>query len=287
MFGRTMKNTYKNLIRSPLFWLLFVTIIGLIVYWVMQVHTSSYYPQLGVSYDDLDPRWVYGYARYIVNTTQACYAHIFRYMMPIFTCFTTFSIVSRDYSDGFYEIERAGGVKSATYFFGRITALFIINAVILILFCMISFHLYTLTRGMVKNMTLTEYLIDSNIRLMRVIVVAGFPILLFYITLTYMIGSLFHSGIAAVIGSVGYAAGHMFLTLFFRFRLPEWFLRFVPPTPDCLELYLYNYDTREFEEFIAFFDTDFPKAAAAFGIMIGCSAVFMCIGYLQTRKRTQ
>ena len=270
-----------------LFRLTLVTVLVLIVHNTMQTQYGMYDPIKKVLINDTDPEWVYVYSRYVVSITQRIYNPLLRYLLPIISVVTAFLTVSRDYGDGFYEVEKAGGVKPLKYFFGRISALVTVNSVALFIFGMLAFHLYTYTRGMVDGMTLNEYLIESNERIIRVMLCAGLPCVLFYVTLTYMLGCIFRSGIGSAVGSLLVIVAHYLCTIKLFSRMPANFDKYLPPIPACVEDYLYTYGEREFEEFIAHYGVTFNQAVAATVITLGCGVLFMAVSYICVRRRTK
>ena len=71
MFRATYKNTIKNMLRSPTFWLMFVFLLGLGVYNAFKSSYATVIPETMEQISDLDPRWVFGYDTYIGHIRNA------------------------------------------------------------------------------------------------------------------------------------------------------------------------------------------------------------------------
>ena len=207
MFLTTYKTTMKNLFRSVIFWITFI----LVIVFIMSRSVQGCY--IGDTADD----FVFPYNSYMTDLTF----NVIRVWLmeltaiPIFATITTLLVLNRDHGDGFFEIERAGGLKPSGYFLGRLAALVTVNIVTAVVSAFMAFHWYVYSRGGVAGMELRDYLSDSTVRILRVFTLCAIPAILLFIGLTYMIGSIFKKGFAGGIIGIGYAL----LTFLFNTQL--------------------------------------------------------------------
>lgn len=284
MFFATYKNTLKNIVRAPTFWLL----LSLFVFEIIQIiigSSSSYYDfNLKEMIDDTDPRFVVGYRLYLKKTFNVV-RQVMIDTMPLITVVSTVLVLNRDYGDNFYEIEKAAGIKPRHYLFGRLTALVTLLIGIGAVASLAYFHTYIFTRGGVPSLDLFTYFTDSTVRIMRVFLFTGLPCILFYIAFTYCIGAVCRNGIPAAVVSIGYVVLNSVIYTTLRYRLNPLILDYLVPLPNKLGQYFYSYDTEEFEGMLKMLDTSLEKAVICLCILGGCVVVYTTIAYLCTRKR--
>lgn len=222
----------------------------------LKPHNGLYFGAEGVSLDDSDPGYVLGYHKYhemMANLLR----HMMLYLIPILCMVTVMTVVTGDYTDNFFEIERAGGVGSVSYFFGRFSAILTVLFSITFIFSFFSVHYYFFTRGGVENFTLRpdnfleewplhtlgDYLLDSTKVLLRLIIGGQLPVLLLFTSATYMLGVIFESGIVAGIGgSVGTVLAYLG-ALRYQWAFDSVVYRFFLPAKIGPYLYLSRYDT--------------------------------------------
>ena len=285
MFLITYKTTFKNLFRSPLFRMMFA-VMGLAVFEVVISGCSGYYDfELNEVIRDTDPRFVLDFRAYVQRIANAVYSDLMAYAMPLFTSVSVVLILSRDYGDNFYEIEKAAGIKPTHYLLGRVAALLTINFAAAIIMTFIPLHAYVLSRGGVAGLDGWAYIIDSTVRLMRNLIFIAFPGILFYIAFTYCVGSVFKSGLGAAACSVGYVIFNYLAVRKLSIRFDLFFGAYLSPTPDKLCYYLHFYDTDLFETTLTTMDTSLGKAVLCIGILVGLGVLYSTIAYFRTRKR--
>ena len=197
MFLSIYKTTIKNLLRSLMFWMAVGLVIGITFYECKNGVYSMYsYSYKEIIYDT-DPRFVLELNQYKNLIGNVCISFVMYYAMPIFTVISTVLVLNRDYGDQFFEIEKAGGVRSWKYTGGRISALVTVNFALVFIACFLGVWLYLLTRvgpeGVYKMET-GELLWDSAKRLIRFIAFMPLPTTLFYISFTYFLGNIFKNG---------------------------------------------------------------------------------------------
>ncbi len=284
MFLATYKNTLKNIVRAPTFWLLMLLFV---FEFINEITTPSFggYDSTHTEFlNDTDPRFVVGYNTYIKKIANSA-ASLMRETMPFIIAVTTVLVLNRDYGDNFYEIEKAAGIKPRYYILGRLTALATFHIVIGAIADLVLFHTYIFTRGGVPSLDLFTYLTDSTVRLMRIYFFTAIPPILFYIAFTYFLGALFRSGIPAAVVSIGYVLFNSEVYYKIRFRIDPRYGEYLKPYPDKLMAYFYHYDTKDFESTLKMLDTSLGKAALCICILVGLAVVYSAIAYIRTRTR--
>ncbi len=285
MFFTIYKTTFKNLFRSPLFWMMFA-LFGFIAFDIATNARYGYYvPELNELIMDTDPRFVLKFNPYVQLTSNTVSNVLLSYAMPLFTVVSVVLILNRDYGDSFYEIEKSAGMKPTQYLFGRFAALITLNFVVAVVFAFFFLHLYVGTRGGVAELDVWTYITDSTVRLMRHVIFKAMPNVLFYIGFTYCVGSLFRSGILASVCSVGYIILYYVTNYMLRNRVNPLYFDYLSPSPKKLFYYLHYYDSELFEGVLVQMDTDLGKAALCVCILVGLAVAYSAIAYLRTRKR--
>lgn len=252
MFLATYKTTLKTLVRSVLLWIVFFLVIFSVMNQAMGERVriailDEEYKTIGYI-SDLDPEYVLTYDKYIQTILNSCKSWTMLYAMPIFCVIVTVLVLNRDYSDDFFEIEKSNGVKSIKYFVGRFIAMLNLCIFVCLLITFLGVHYYYFTRGGVHDFTLTSYLIDSTVRIIRVFCCAMFPGILFYISLTYVFGCVMKSGFGGAVVGIGYILFENCTKSFLSGRLPEIYHNYLTPNPSKLYQYWTFYDTEWFTE---------------------------------------
>lgn len=276
MFSAIYKSTFYNILRSVVFWLTLAIILIITIYGAL----NGYY--LG----DSDPTFILDYKNYVQCIINSCASDLLLYSMPIFSIVSVVLVLNNDYSNGFFEIEKAANIKPFQYFCARFLSISSINLLVLIIMHFICLHLYVFTRGGVDGMMWGDYFADSFIRVIRVDLLVAMPCVLFYIAITYFIGTLFKNGILAAIGSMGYVVMFYVLQLMFRHRIAPVYFDYLSPIPRKLRQYFHYYDTEWFEELLTMQNTSINDALLCISFLIG--VVFVCSwgSYICIRKRT-
>ena len=287
MFFSIYKTTVRNLVRAPIFWMMFV-VFGFVAIELVIKGSYGYYDfELNELIMDTDPRFVLSYTTYVQHASNTVGTELLLYAMPVFTIVSVVLILNRDYGDNFYEIEKAAGTKPTQYLIGRLSALVTVNYIVAIVTAFFILHPYVITRGGVEGMDVWTYIADSTVRLMRHVIFRAFPALLFYIGFTYCVGSLFRSGAAAAICSIGYMIFYVVARSRLQFRVHPFYFDYLSPNPHKLERYLHFYDSDpyQFDSTVRMANTNLTKAAICVCILVGLGALYSTIAYLRTRKR--
>ena len=288
MFLSVYKTTLKNLFRSLLFWLIFAFLIGLSIYNTISVNYGIYNHEYQEMIWDTDPRYVLLEETYVKDVINNCTTTML-YPMPLMAIVSTFLILSRDYGDGFYEIERAGGRRPLYYLTGRLAALLTVNFIAILLTVFMMSVTYVFTRGGVSDMPIGEFWADFISRVLRnVICVTWAPIVMFVCS-TYMLGSLFKNGWVAAMGSSVYVLVNFVFNTILQFRIPEWYGQYLSPTPETVFGYFYFYDyyddLEKFEQFLGNRGTSFTLMLASIGWIVGVALIYSLVSYLRIRHR--
>jgi len=345
MFFKTYKTTFKRIFRSPLFWMV-LTIVAVVVF--LDAHRGSYsgsnysmtlqkveegqavtpeniivtedgemYEKV-VIYDpndgDRDPRFKLGYHKYHEAMGHRLRSMMF-YALPCLAVIIVMIVVSGDYRDNFYEIERAGGVRASSYFFGRLCAIVTLLFAVSLVLSLFSFNYYFFTRGGLTSLnstpypaltvieypfkTLAGYLFDSTKVILRLVLLCQMPALLLFTTFTYMVGTYFESGLVAGIGGNG-AVVLAYLALGrFQWQYETFINKFLLPAKNGPYLYLSRFDTAfnspeyEVEKYAGLaglnpngYLSDTPEGVIGWiATMLFLSAVFITVSYICTRRR--
>lgn len=284
MFTQTFKTTLKNLVRSLLFWAALAIVIFVVIYYLTQSHQGYFDLTSGETITDLDPRYVMSYYTYLLLPMNFFRAGLMFYAMPVFTVISTLLVMNRSYGDGFFEIEKAGGVKPSVYFFGRFSALVTVNVAVSLIISVIGSLTYYCMRGGYDGFAaFGSFLYDYSARFFRLYIIAVIPAILLYMGLTYMIGSIFKSGFAGAVIGFGYTLMTYLCNYQLRFRMPNFYNDFITPTSSPLYLYLSYYKTVEIEDDTMIFN--FVDTIVWLGIILGTSILCFAISYICTRRR--
>lgn len=275
MFLATYKNTFKTLFRSTTFWLILIVLVITIAQGQIKGHYDG----------DSDEGFVLGHQDYVQTLANTTAADFLMYAFPIYAVFTVVLVLNRDYGDKFFEIEKAAGLKPSAYLYGRLAAIVTVNAVTLVVLNILAAYLYVFTRGGVQGMETGEIIIDVIVRTVRNDIFVAMPTVLFYIGITYFIGSMFKHGIPAAIGSIGYVIAYYVFSLMFRFRITPTYFHYFSPIPYNLRRYFHYYDTEYWESMVKNYDLTIGKVAICIGFLVGVSALCSFLSYLRLRKR--
>ncbi len=286
MFFCIYKTTIKTLFRSMLFWVAFVLVVFVIM--KIAVGVNGGYVMVDSNdriikdITDLDSEYVLSYDKYIQKIFNYANIHIMCYAVPLFCVVSTMLVLNRDYGDGFYEIEKSGGVKISRYYGGRLIALITVNVIVGLFVSFLSINYYYFSRGGVESFTLLGYFWDSIPRILRVFFCSSFPGILFYIGLTYMAGNILRSGFAGVTVGCGYV---LFVYTSSRsnidFRMGETY-SFINPAPEHLAQYWGFYDTPWFASRNPWSN---GEMLLHLGSIMGIATLCLIVSFVYNKKR--
>lgn len=289
MFISTCKNTLKTLLRSPSFWM--VVLVGAVYGIYNEVMQSSYGYVDMETYEmiwDTDPRYILDFQSYIklfANMANFISTHISTMVCAI----STAVILLRDYGDRFFEIEKAAGLKTSAYVYGRFATLTAVNVVYnfaLLSTCLFS---YVITRGGVDGMAPFATFTDAFVRLVLLELIICIPAILVSIAITYLIGALFNNGISAAAGGLMYSLVYMIIGRFFGWKggeIMEIIRNYFAPVPMKVFWFMYYFRTEWAAKVNEDFATNSRVVATSISAFVIFTAVISVIIYLKTRKRT-
>lgn len=280
MFRSTYKNTVKNLLRSVTFWLA----LGILIVWMLEAIEGFVSWGPGFEPSALDHELYSAHFLHVIFSAYCWDA------LPFFLIVLTTLVLNRDHGDQFYEIEKAANVGPGRYFLGRIAAIISVTLVSYYVICEGYLHIYVARWGGVEGMSLGAYLADSMLRGLYCVLISPLPCILLYVGLTYMVGSLFRSGLAGALGGfVHLVAWHL---------LPaEWqvmgtgrdilvfYNAYLSPLPRKLTGFMQFVGLEDQGFYHATLGGSFGKAALCLAFACGIFAVFGAISYWRIRKR--
>ena len=289
MFVSTCKNTVKTLFRSPSFWM--VVLVGTVYAVYNEVIVSHYGYVDMATYEmiwDTDPRYILDFQSYI--KLFANMSNVICMIPSALLCtVSTAVILMRDYGDRFFEIEKAAGMKPSAYVYGRFVSLTVINTAfhfILLNLCLFS---YVITRSGVDGMTALNTFTDGFVRNIFLELIMAVPSILIYLCVTYIIGAVFHNGIAAAVGGIAYALFNMVLNNFFGWSGGEIIAvirDYLSPVPKKVFWFMYYFRTEWEEMPLETFNTSAKYVVTSVTAFVIFTAVITLIIYFKTKKRT-
>ena len=265
----------------------FLLFVGVSVFEALKGSYSYFDPVLKEIIWDTDPRFIVSRSLFLQNINNSCCAEVMMYAMPLFAVISTAVILGHNYSDRFYEIEKAGNVRSSTYLFGRLSAILAVNLVAVIVACLTNHLLYIFTRGGVDGMTTMQIIVESTWRILRWVGVMLLPYILFYMSFTYMIGTVLKSGVAGAVGGMAHIVFYYVVNLILRHRIAPVYFDYLSPIPRKLRHYLYAFEQEAMpvEQNLIQRDTSLGKALICLGVIVGVSVIYVGITYWRQRRR--
>ena len=276
MFLQVYKTTLKNLIRCKTFWLILCVLLIISIYSAI----SGYYGG-----GDLNNDYILIFNKY-VQTVPNSGVSLLMYPIPLFAVITVALTLSRDYGDDFFEIEKANGIKAICYLTGRIIALVTINCLVLIFVHLLMMNINVFTRGGVEDWSIGTFLADSSIRVVRFDICVALPTIIFYIGVTYALGTIFKNSIIPSVLSLGYVSFFYCSFLLFRHKFAEDYFNSFSPMPLNLRKYFNFYDTEWFDDYILRNDLSVEKVLFCIAFLVGVAVLCSVISYLRIRKRS-
>ena len=277
----------KTIIRSPLVWVASFLMVGVGLYFTLELGSFGTYDMAsGEMIWDKDPRFVLTYPLYIQKLFGTMHrGELMLFAAPALFVITSGIVLTRDWRDNTFEIERAGNVRPATYFLGRFSAVFTFITVAALIEELIMFHLYTITRGGVQGLTGWDYIIDSNIRILRMFFIVVIPGILVFSGITFLAGNLTRSGTVGTIVGLCYVLFEYLANTVLKLRVPELYQDFMTPTPRKLYLYWQYFDTEWFTEKTWHNPFTTEQMLLCLGIIYSAAIVFLVISYCCVKRR--
>ena len=284
MFLKVCSASSKNLTRNLIIWLLVLTVFLIVLYHVSKGYTTYYDPLLGETISDTDGRYVMSQNKYDYLAVNTVRPWVLFYIMPIFTVFSVSLLLKRDYTDGFFEIERSNGLSILKYVSGRILTLVSVNLLLCTAVSFFGYYAYYFTRGGVNGLSGIKLLADSLPRVLYVVFYVALPSILFYIGITYFACSLMQNSLVGCVVGVGTAIIDYLGNYILRINFPTKYLDYVSPLSAKQNLYFGLIGTEYFE--IETYN-QFTASDAAISVLykIGISLLCLILSYFFTKKR--
>lgn len=282
MFYAVFRNTVKSLLRSWIFWIAFM------VFAVVALPSVWERPEVAAGHEYLLPTSlsIRLYYQHVGNLFQASFLS---YALPVFTVISTVLVLNRDYGDQFFEIEKAADIKPMPYLMGRLSAVISLQMLVVLVLSGLLLHAYVIGWGGVEEMPLGTYLLDSTTQVVRWMIAAVLPCILFCVGLTFMIGSIFRSGFAAALGGFGNVILYLALRLYYvplvmqkGFLLAKVYFHYLSYRPNMLTDYLVTF---EFGGDGLIVRTSLGEALICIGLLGSFFAIFSVVSYWRIRKR--
>lgn len=286
MFFATYKTTMKTLVRSFLLWIVIGVALFIVMSNAMSVNVSYTKVENGLPVKqvlDTDPEFVLTRTSSIQTYVNGTVCWVMLYVIPVFCVVAVMTVLSRDYSDSFFEIQKSNGLKSFTDFISKLLAIMTINIIVYFALTYISINYYYFSRGGVAELTITEHFVDNITRITRMFITSALPAILFYTLLTYMLGSMLKSGFAAGAFGSGYVLFVYCAEGALRSKLPEEYHLYLTPASDVPYRYWAFYGTEWFESTRNPYTEN--QVLIWLGIMLISIVVFGTITLICTKRR--
>ena len=288
MFSATYKATLKNLIRAALLWVMVMLIFAVATARVTSVNYTRAIVENGKilkTVTDLEEEFHIDYHGY-VQALRNNFATMSVYAYPLFAIVSVMLVLSRDFKDNFFEIERAGGVRASTYFFGRLSAVLTVNIIVGVVTSLFHSHFYCITRDVMGNldMSLWSYVSETTVRVLRLFFCGHLPGVIFYIGLTYMAGCLLKNGfLGSLVGSSWFMFLYAAMKNNINVKLTKTY-QFLSPHASGFYLYWGYYDTEFFvSEYISLWSTE--ELILHTAVTVGVGIIGFAVSYFCIKKR--
>lgn len=282
MFYAIFRNTVKTLLRSWIFWIAFLVLA------VVALPSVWERPEAAAGYEYLLPTSL-SFRLYYQHVGNLFQASFLSYALPVFAVISTVLVLNRDYGDQFFEIEKAADIRPMQYLMGRWSATISLLMLVVLVLSSLLLHAYVIGWGGVEELSLGMYLLDSTTQLVRWMIAAVLPCILFCVSLTYMVGSIFRSGLPAALGGFGNVILYLVLRMYYvSLVLRNGFL------PAKIYFYYLSYRPNKLIEYLCTLEfggdglivrTSRSEALLCIGILVAFFTVFSAISYWRIRKR--
>ena len=279
----------KTLLRSFLLWIVIVLALFIVMNYASSVNSSYTLVENGLPVKqvlDTDPDYVLIKNVYIQTYINCAISWVLLYVIPVLCVVSVMIVLTRDYSDNFFEIQKSNGEKAYSHYLGQLTAILTINILLYLIVTYIATNYYYFSRGGVEELTIIEYLLDNITRIIRMFVTSALPTIILYTTLTYFLCCLFKSGFAGGVLSLGYVLFVYSSKSILRTRLPNEYHLYFSPISSVPYRYWGLYGTEWFYEEAGQNPYTANQVLLWLGIMVGSIVLYGVITYFYTKKRT-
>ena len=287
MFLSTYKATLKTLTRSLLLWIVIVIAFGAVMSSATSVNSSYTIVENGLPVKvvyDTDPEYVLKRQTCIQTYVNGTVSWMMLYVIPVFCVVSTMLVLTRDYSDNFFEMQKSRGVKTFTSLIAKLLAILSVITAVYLIINFVSGNYYYFSRGGVEGLTTAEHFADISSRVIRVYVTSGLPSILVFTLFTYMCTSITKSGYAGgVLGSL-YVVFVYCMEITLRSHFPQWFREYFSPQSDFSYRYWGFYGSEWHNTYMSPYTLE--QVLTWLSVMLGLVAVFSIVTYFVSRKRT-
>ncbi|MBQ7337596.1 MAG: hypothetical protein IJW40_03975 [Clostridia bacterium] len=286
MFYNIYKTTLKTLLRSRTAWLALLLILVVLINDVMQGHYGYYDLTLQEMIYDTDYRYVLEYDIYRNNVLQnTASASMMNYPLPLFAVICVVVVLTRDFVDRYFEIEKAGNIRPISYYLARLLGIMTIVTVVSVGATLLTTYWYILSRGGVSGFSFGEIFIDSFPRLMKYVFFMMVPVLLALVAATLCLGNLFRSALLAALGGMAYIVANYLYCYIGNITGWKPYFDYFSTSPEKLRWYIAAFDRINPEETLASMNTSLSHALVCIGIAVGAALLYSVVSYLRIRKR--
>ncbi len=253
MFRIVCRNSLKTLIRSWTFWLALAAFAGLMLREGMMdyvIYAPGYEPT------------ILSYETYVQGIAHRMSSEL-RFALPFLAGVMTALLFIHDWDDGFFEIEKAAGVRTGSYLFGRLSVVTALVSTAQWLCSIVAIAVYVFRWSGVRGLSGGAFLADCAWRLFQVTVCAALPIILVCVAGTYLIGLLLRNGFSASVGMLILTLANYVFTMLYQYRDFEMYFDYFCPNPRMLFRYVVYYGTA---------DTELQRMGATLGSAVFCVA---------------
>ncbi len=288
MFKSTFRNTSKSILRSVTFWLVFAMFVFMVGRYGFNIVSRVKSGAGSVFVDSYTPPEFMTQSGFLSAIDNLVHAGSLMYPLAIFVVIVTVLVVNRDHGDQFFEIEKAANAKPSLYVLGRLSAITAITFVTQWILSFVVLQFIVFGQGGVENMSTLECVFKSFLYLSRTNLCTALPYILFYMGLTYFIGTLFKNGIAAAAGGFLYAIVYFVTFLLYRHSasaFSELYFDYLCPMPNKLRNFIAYVGSENEQQMFAMFGTSTGKALLCIAFLAGVGVLCAIASYLLTRKR--
>ncbi len=287
MFFATYKTTMKTLLRSLLLWIVIVIAFGAVMSSAASVNSSYTIVENGLPVKvvyDTDPEYILKREVSIQTYVNGTVCWMMLYVIPVFCVVSTMLVLTRDYSDNFFEIQKSAGTKTFSSLTAKLLAILTVISAVYLLINFVSGNYYYFTRGGVEGLTISQHFADNIARIFRMYVTSGLPSILVYTLITYMFASISKSGfIGGVLGSL-YVLLIYCSNITLRSHFSEEFRNYFSPISDISYRYWGFYGSEWHNTYMSPYTL--AQVLTWLGIMVGFITLFSLVTYFVSRKRT-
>lgn len=268
----TYKASMKSLLRSVTFWLAMGTFIFIVIQ-----RASGQFHIMNEYYTEWE------YCQFMSNLLSST---ILYFSLPFFTITTSTLLLTGDYGDSFFEIEKAGGIRPLHYLLGRV---FAVTTLVFTVETVLSFaylYGYTFMNGGVTDHSWGWFFADSALRMTASNMLMALPNILFYTGLTFVCGALFKSGLLGAGGGFLHMIAFYVIKSLKRFDV-DWmtYFDYFTPIPQKVRYFCWYTGITDGDLWLKAYDVTAWDVMLNVGWVIGISLLFFFAAWMRLRKR--